>query len=125
MPIDNPLPIALLVAPTSSAQDVVESVTLKSFRKVIGYDTFNSILKKSRDEMKDPADHYNITVSLMVRREPQPRTGKAAFDAYNPGLSKLSQTLDKGFPYDDADNSIDIQAPSFRKRDQSESVMVG
>lgn len=70
VPIDNPLPIALLVAPTSSAQDVVESVTLKSFRKVIGYDTFNSILKKSRDEMKDPADHYNVTVSLMVRREP-------------------------------------------------------
>ena len=82
VPIDNPLPISLLVAPTSTAQDIVESVTLKSFRKVIGYDTFNSILKKNRDEMKDPADHYNVTVSLMVRREPQPRTGKAAFDVY-------------------------------------------
>ena len=82
VPIDNPLPISLLVAPTSTAQDIVESVTLKSFRKVIGYDTFNSILKKNRDEMKDPADHYNVTVSLMVRREPQPRPGKAAFDVY-------------------------------------------
>ena len=74
-----------MIAPTASAQDIVESVTLKSFRKVVGYDTFNSILKKNRDEMKDPADHYNVTVSLMVRREPQPRTGKFAHDIYNPG----------------------------------------
>jgi hypothetical protein len=49
----------------------VLSVTLKSFRKVVGYDTFNSILKGSRDERKDPADYYNITVSMMVRRNPE------------------------------------------------------
>lgn len=85
VPVDSPTPIALMIAPTASAQDIVESVTLKSFRKVVGYDTFNSILKKNRDEMKDPADHYNVTVSLMVRREPQPRTGKFAHDIYNPG----------------------------------------
>ena len=72
-----------MIAPTSNAHDVVESVTLKSFRKVVGYDTFNSILKKNRDELKDPADHYNVTVSIMVRREPQPRAGKAALDPYN------------------------------------------
>ncbi len=90
VPIDAPLPISLLVAPTSYAHDVVESVTLKSFRKVVGYDTFNSILKKNRDEMRDPADHYNVTVSLMVRREPEPRAGKAAFDVYKPGEPRLS-----------------------------------
>jgi len=31
---------------TNYPRDYIESVTLKAFRKVIGYDTFNSILKK-------------------------------------------------------------------------------
>ena len=60
----------------------------------------------------------------MVRREPQPRAGKAALDPYN-GAQSLSKTLDKGFPYDDADNSIDIQAPQFRKRETGEKTLVG
>jgi hypothetical protein len=48
-------------------------VTLKAFRKIIGFDTFNSILKKDRDETKDPADYYNVTVSMLVKREPVPQ----------------------------------------------------
>jgi len=41
---------------------------------VVGYDTFNSILKGDRDETKDPNDHYNVTVSLMVtRKRPIPK----------------------------------------------------
>jgi len=43
VPIDEIKAITLKVAPTFT-RDHVESVTLKSFRKVVGYDTFNSIL---------------------------------------------------------------------------------
>jgi hypothetical protein len=50
--------------------DDIQSVTLKAFRKVIGYDTFDSILKKERSEQKDPADYYNVTVSMMIKRNP-------------------------------------------------------
>jgi hypothetical protein len=57
--------IGVKVSPTFS-QDNIHSVTLKSFRKVVGYDTFNSILKKERDEKKDPSDYYNVTVSMMI-----------------------------------------------------------
>ena len=52
VPIDEVKAVTLKVSPTY-ALDQVESVTLKSFRKVVGYDTFNSILKKDRDEKKD------------------------------------------------------------------------
>ena len=72
IPIDEIEGIGLTIAPTSSKRDVVESVTLKSFRKVIGYDTFSSILKKNVDERKLTADHYNVTISIMVRRDPKP-----------------------------------------------------
>jgi len=69
VPIDELKAITLKVAPTYNL-DQVESVTLKSFRKVVGYDTFNSILKGDRNEKKDISDHYNVTVSMMVRRIP-------------------------------------------------------
>lgn len=84
IPIDEVKAITLKVAPTFT-RDVVESVTLKSFRKVIGYDTFNSILKKDRDEVKDSADHYNITVSMMVKRVPADKAS-AKPDRYNGGI---------------------------------------
>jgi hypothetical protein len=70
VPIDDVKAITLKVSPTFE-RDQVESVTLKAFRKVVGYDTFNSILKEDRDESGDPADHYNITVSMMVKRLPE------------------------------------------------------
>lgn len=72
IPIDDLEGISLTIAPTSNIRDAVESVTLKSFRKVIGYDTFSSILKKNVDEKKLTADHYNVTISIMVRRDPKP-----------------------------------------------------
>ena len=91
----------------------MESVTLKSFRKVIGYDTFSSILKKNVDEKKLTADHYNVTISIMVRRDPKPIA--LSGDPFQ-NTTGLSASLDKGFPYDDADNSIDDQAPNFAKK---------
>jgi hypothetical protein len=36
---------------------------------LVGYDTFNSILKQDRDEKKDPSDYYNVTVSMMIKRD--------------------------------------------------------
>ena len=101
VPIDEVRAITLDVAPTYS-RDTVESVTLKSFRKIVGYDTFNSILKKSRDEGKDQSDYYNVTVSMMVRRKPAEAAAAPARDPYAPdGAPNLAATLDKGFPYDD------------------------
>jgi hypothetical protein len=41
----------LKVMPTFE-RDIIDSVTLKAFRKVIGYDTFASILRKDRDEIR-------------------------------------------------------------------------
>lgn len=77
---------------------------MKAFRKVIGYDTFSSILNQGRDEVKDSADHYNITVSMMVRREPV--VAPVATDS-------LASKLDKGFPYDDGDNTIEDAAQMY------------
>ena len=67
VPIDEKEALGIQVSPTYKLDDI-QSVTLKSFRKVVGYDTFNSILKGDRDEKKDPADYYNVTVSMMVKR---------------------------------------------------------
>jgi hypothetical protein len=61
--------IGVKVSPTYQLDDI-QSVTLKSFRKVVGYDTFQSILQKDRNEKKDPADYYNVTVSMMIKRNP-------------------------------------------------------
>ena len=85
-------------------------MTLKSFRKVVGYDTFNSIRRKDRDETKDPTDHYNITVSIMVQRNPVPRVP-------SPSVKGLSNRLDKGFPYDDGDNTVYAHSPNWRKKE--------
>jgi len=45
-------------------------VTLKSFRKIVGYDTFESIRNKNRMEGKDISDYYNVTISMMIQRTP-------------------------------------------------------
>ena len=82
--------------------DTVNSVTLKAFRKIVGYDTFESIRRKSRDEQKDISDYYNVTVSIMVRRQPADVSPIPKRDPYSPdGPASLASTLDKGFPYDD------------------------
>ncbi len=93
VPIDEKKALNLKVSPTFQA-DTVKSVTLKAFRKIVGYDTFESIHKKDRNEVKDSADYYNVTVSMLVQRKPV--AGAAA-----KASAGLSKTLDKGFPYDD------------------------
>jgi len=122
VPIDEVNAIGLHVTPTF-ARDIVDSVTLKAFRKVIGYDTFASILLQNRDEVKDPDDHYNITVSMMVRRIPPPRASKT-LDQWNGG-ELITPKLDKGFPYDDGDNTITDAAPRFKKTGPVEATTVG
>ena len=97
VPIDEVEPVSIMASPGFERDDI-QSVTLKAFRKVVGYDTFDSILRKDRRETKDPADYYNITVSMMVKRNAveAPKAAGATLDG-----KPLSQMLDKGFPYDD------------------------
>ena len=92
VPIDEKKEMTLKVQPTL-AQDTVNSVTLKAFRKMVGYDTFESIRKGERGEAKDSKDYYNVTVSMVISRAPQ-----AAAAAATGGLA---QSLDRGFPYDE------------------------
>ena len=101
VPIDEKRDLTLKVSPTY-ALDVVNSVTLKSFRKIVGYDTFESIRKKNRNESKDISDYYNVTISMMIQRKPVEASPAPPRDPYNPeGAPSLAATLDKGFPYDD------------------------
>ena len=101
VPIDEKRALTLKVSPTYGLDDV-ESVTLKSFRKIVGYDTFDSIRKKGRNEAKDTSDYYNVTVSMLIKRKPVEASAAPSRDPYNPnGASSLASTLDKGFPYDD------------------------
>ena len=101
VPIDEKRDLTLKVQPTYNL-DIVNSVTLKSFRKIVGYDTFESIRKKNRNESKDISDYYNVTVSMMVQRKPVEAAAAPAKDPYNPdGNPSLAASLDKGFPYDD------------------------
>ena len=101
VPIDEKRALTVKVSPTY-VLDEVNSVTLKSFRKIVGYDTFESIRKKNRNETKDVSDYYNVTVSMMVRRKPAEAAAAPARDPYAPdGAPNLAATLDKGFPYDD------------------------
>ena len=101
VPIDEKRALALKVSPTYTL-DSVNSVTLKSFRKIVGYDTFESIRKKNRSEAKDTSDYYNVTVSMMIQRKPVEAAAAPATDPYSPnGAQTLAASLDKGFPYDD------------------------
>merc|ERR1719372_20639 len=101
VPIDEKRALTLKVSPTYTL-DVVNSVTLKAFRKIVGYDTFESIRKKDRNEIKDPSDYYNVTVSMMVQRKPLELAPAPLRDPYVPdGTPGLASKLDKGFPYDD------------------------
>merc|ERR1712153_121172 len=95
VPIDEVQAINLQVN-TLYNLDTIESVTLKSFRKVVGYDTFNSILKGDRNEKKDISDHYNVTVSMMIQRIPEESASSPARDPFNPSGKSLAESLDKG-----------------------------
>jgi hypothetical protein len=101
VPVDEVDAVGIKVSPTFG-MDNIQSVNLKSFRKVVGYDTFNSILKKDRSELKDPSDYYNVTVSMMIQRKQKP----LAVPAKAKDAKSLAEALDKGFPYDDADFNV-------------------
>ena len=114
VPIDEKRALTLKVSPTYTL-DSVNSVTLKSFRKIVGYDTFESIRKKTRGESKDTSDYYNVTVSMMIQRKPVEAAAAPTADPYAPnGAATLASTLDKGFPYDDGDSSIDDMVPKWK-----------
>ena len=83
VPIDEKRDLTLKVSPTWKL-DIVNSVTLKSFRKIVGYDTFNSIRTKDRAESKDTSDFYNVTVSMMIQRKPAEQSAAPARDPYSP-----------------------------------------
>ena len=101
VPIDEKRALTLKVSPTY-VLDEVNSVTLKAFRKIVGYDTFESIRKKDRNEIKDISDYYNVTVSMLIKRKPTALASAPPVDPYNPsGTGGLASTLEKGFPYDD------------------------
>jgi hypothetical protein len=104
--------------------DTIESVTLKSFRKVVGYDTFNSILNGAREETKDMSDHYNITMTVMVKRDPETAHTPPPAETFDGGKT-LSKIIDKGFPYDDGDNSIEDQTPKWSKKKTETPINVG
>jgi hypothetical protein len=106
VPIDEVQAIGIKASPTYDLDDI-QSVTLKAFRKVIGYDTFDSILKKDRHETKDPADYYNVTVSMMIKRNPKETK---TFDPATLDGKPLNKALDKGFPYDDSDIDVSERA---------------
>merc|ERR1719392_303367 len=98
VPIDEKKALSLTVSPNYNL-DTVNSVTLKAFRKIVGYDTFESIRKKDRSEVKDSSDYYNVTVSMMIQRKPVAAAAAPAADPYAPnGAQTLASTLDKGFP---------------------------
>jgi hypothetical protein len=97
---------------------------LKSFRKVVGYDTFDSILKGDRSEKKDVSDHYNVTVSMMIQRIPEEAVAAPARDPYGNGKT-LAESLDKGFPYDDGDTSPDNMTPNWKDRKTPRATNVG
>jgi len=106
VPIDEKRALTLKVSPTY-VLDSIESVTLESFRKTVGYDTFESNRKKDRDERKYIFDYYNVTTSMLFRRKPEETAPPPMRDVYNPEQStNFAATLDKGFPYDDQDQSV-------------------
>lgn len=113
VPIDEKEAIGLTVSPTWHLDDVM-SVTLKAFRKVVGYDTFDSIRRGQRDEKKDTNDYYNVTVSMMIKRKPAEPAAVYEGDVFAGGKS-LKELLDKGFPYDDGDIDLTSKAAAPEK----------
>ena len=103
MPVDDKMPLKVKIQPTYIL-DMIQSITLKSFRKVVGYDTFEAIRRNHRSEVKDSSDYYNVTVNFIVRRKSMQDIANACgVVARNHTTEKISPKIDKGFPYDDAD----------------------
>jgi hypothetical protein len=61
----------------------------------------------------------------MIKRDPEPKTDAPSKDPYDGKLS-LASTLDKGFPYDDADGNLDDFAPFYKeKKSLADATVVG
>ena len=58
----------------------------------------------------------------MITRVPLPKAA-AVSDKYNGGET-IANKLDKGFPYDDGDGSIDDAVPNFKKQAPKKDVNV-
>jgi len=123
IPIDDYDAIGVVVSPTFPLDDI-KSVTLKSFRKVIGYDTFDAIRKGSRSETKDVNEYYNVTVSMLVMREPAAPAAAIAVDTFQGGKT-LKDLLDKGFPYDDGDVDVTERAAAGQLGRMSAKAIIG
>lgn len=67
-------------------------------------------MKKDRHETKDPADYYNVTVSMMIKRNAKE---KVSHDPATLDGKPLNKALDKGFPYDDSDLDTTNHHQSF------------
>ena len=57
---------------------------------------------------------------MMVRRIPEDVAHPPAHDPYNGGVS-IASTLDKGFPYDDGDNTTDDMTPNWKRDSRPKS----
>jgi hypothetical protein len=118
-PIDEVNPISVKLAPTFE-RDTVMSARVGAFRKIVGYDTFDSILKQERDEIKDPNDYYNVSINMMIKRVPNLGPNKV-LDAWNGG-EQITPKLDKGFPYDDGDNTISDKVKGSQPSDKGKAA---
>ena len=61
---------------------------------------------------------------MMVRRVPETVSAPPLKDLYDGGKT-LAQTLDKGFPYDDGDNTIDDMTPNWKTQKLPSVTNVG
>jgi hypothetical protein len=99
-------------------------------RKLVGYDTFESIRTTKRLAKKDTSDYYNISVSVMARRKSSDSC-KNAEDKANQTASNAIAThalggiIDKGFPYDDAQRDEAIAPTMFPSFYKSQLTMIG
>ena len=79
-------------------------------------------MKKDRHETKDPADYYNVTVSMMIKRNPKETK---TFDPATIEGKPLNKALDKGFPYDDSDIDVSERAHHAAFAHQTVAQVVG
>jgi hypothetical protein len=61
---------------------------------------------------------------MMIQRIPEDKAPAPLRDPYD-GSKTLAETLDKGFPYDDADNSPDDQVANWKNKKINPATLVG
>ena len=70
-------------------------------------------------ETKDPADYYNVTVSMMIKRNPKTI---ATFEKASVDGKPLAKAIDKGFPYDEENLLVKEHEKSLSKMTVKEVV---